>query len=173
MKICRFFALPFLLLLLTAALAPAADDIRSAPSCSLCKMSREKFAFSRALLMLRDGTAVGTCSVTCAAFELARRGEARVVSVLVADYRTKELIDARSAFWVMGGVRKGVMTNLPKWALFDGGRGEGLHRTVRRRAGDLREGAGGGPLGHERQQQVSAPEGVPQTMTPHRKETNP
>jgi len=35
---------------------------------------------------------------------------------MVADYTTKELIDARTATWVVGGRREGVMTSLPKWA---------------------------------------------------------
>lgn len=104
------------LLLLAAAPGWTADDVRAAPSCSLCRMSREKFDYGRVLLKFRDGTSVATCSVTCAAVELARKGEDELTSFLVADYRTKELIDGRTAFWVVGGVRRGIMTNVPKWA---------------------------------------------------------
>jgi nitrous oxide reductase accessory protein NosL len=39
-----------------------------------------------------------------------------VVSVRVADYDTKELIDAVKAVWVIGGSEWGVMTQTPKWA---------------------------------------------------------
>jgi nitrous oxide reductase accessory protein NosL len=35
---------------------------------------------------------------------------------MVADYATKKLIDARSAVWVVGGRKSGVMTARAKWA---------------------------------------------------------
>lgn len=35
---------------------------------------------------------------------------------MVADYSTKELMDARTAVWVVGGTIKGVMTAVAKWA---------------------------------------------------------
>ena len=34
----------------------------------------------------------------------------------VGDFNSKNLIDAETAFWVIGGNRRGVMTTLPKWA---------------------------------------------------------
>jgi len=37
----------------------------------------------------------------------------------VADYNTKKLIDAKSAAWVIGGTKKGVMTPVAKWAFAD------------------------------------------------------
>ncbi|MBI5443114.1 MAG: nitrous oxide reductase accessory protein NosL [Deltaproteobacteria bacterium] len=117
MQIRWLFALPLLLLLALAAAADGAqEDVQSVPTCSLCKMSREKHDFSRAVVKFRDGTTRSTCSITCAAVEISRRGEQEVSAILVADYRTRELIDARTAFWVMGGSRRGVMTMHPKWA---------------------------------------------------------
>ena len=35
---------------------------------------------------------------------------------MVADYATKELLDAKTATWVVGGKKRGVMTALAKWA---------------------------------------------------------
>jgi nitrous oxide reductase accessory protein NosL len=35
---------------------------------------------------------------------------------MVANYATKELLDAKTATWVVGGKKKGVMTALAKWA---------------------------------------------------------
>jgi copper chaperone NosL len=39
-----------------------------------------------------------------------------VKSILVADRDTRVLIDAEQAVWVMGGEKRGVMTDIPKWA---------------------------------------------------------
>jgi len=39
-----------------------------------------------------------------------------VKSLQVADYDSKKLIDAKKAFWVIGGNKPGVMTATPKWA---------------------------------------------------------
>ena len=41
------------------------------------------------------------------------------VTIQVADYNTRELIDAESAAWVIGGDRPGVMTQRAKWAFKD------------------------------------------------------
>ena len=38
------------------------------------------------------------------------------VSIQAADYGTRELIDAESAHWVIGGNKPGVMTRRAKWA---------------------------------------------------------
>jgi nitrous oxide reductase accessory protein NosL len=114
MNLRPLLALP--LLLLFTVPAAAQEDVRAMPACSLCKMDRGKHDFSRVLLKLRDGTSIGTCSITCAAVEISRKGEGEVAAILVADFRTRQLIDARSAFWVIGGSRRGVMTNVPKWA---------------------------------------------------------
>jgi nitrous oxide reductase accessory protein NosL len=35
---------------------------------------------------------------------------------MVADYYTKELMNARTAAWVVGGNKNGVMTAVAKWA---------------------------------------------------------
>jgi nitrous oxide reductase accessory protein NosL len=48
--------------------------------------------------------------------ELQENKEKPVRSLMVADYTTKELIDARKATWVVGGKKKGVMTAQAKWA---------------------------------------------------------
>jgi hypothetical protein len=40
----------------------------------------------------------------------------QVKSLMVADYTTKDLTDARTATWVIGGKKEGVMTSVAKWA---------------------------------------------------------
>jgi nitrous oxide reductase accessory protein NosL len=39
-----------------------------------------------------------------------------VKSFQVADYNSRKLIDAKTASWVIGGSKKGVMTKTAKWA---------------------------------------------------------
>ncbi|MDO9309192.1 MAG: nitrous oxide reductase accessory protein NosL [Deltaproteobacteria bacterium] len=115
----RFFLLLALGLFLTiapAALAEPQTDVEKSRSCRLCGMDRDKFSHSRMLIEYEDGSSVGTCSLHCAAVELANTIDRIPVLVKVADYDSKELIDAEKAFWVMGGSIKGVMTGQPKWA---------------------------------------------------------
>ena len=109
-----FTAMVFVLSLAAAALAQ--DDIKKYPSCKYCGMDREKFAHSRMLVEYTDGTAVGTCSIHCAAVELALTIDKMPKAVMAGDYNTKALIDAEKATWVLGGSKMGVMTRNAKWA---------------------------------------------------------
>jgi copper chaperone NosL len=99
-----------------AATVSAQDDIKMHPACKYCGMDRAKFAHSRALLTYEDGTAVGTCSLHCAAVDLAINIDKTPKAVQVGDYSTKNLIDAEKASWVIGGSKMGVMTKKAKWA---------------------------------------------------------
>jgi copper chaperone NosL len=105
-----------LILLLTSAFAGAMDMVEGPTSCKQCGMDRTKFAQSRMLIVYTDGSTVGVCSLHCAAEELQHNRDKEVGSLLVADYSTKELIDAKKAIWVVGGKKQGVMTALAKWA---------------------------------------------------------
>ena len=98
------------------AFAYAQDDIAKHPSCKYCGMDREKFAFSRVLIEYEDGAAVGTCSIHCAAIDLAINIDKTPKTIGVGDYNTKGLLDAEKAFWVIGGGKMGVMTKNAKWA---------------------------------------------------------
>jgi copper chaperone NosL len=105
-----------------AALAP--DDMKKYPSCKYCGMDREKFAHSRMLIEYTDGTVVGTCSIHCAAMDLALNIDKTPKAVLVGDYSTKALLDAEKATWVLGGSKMGVMTRNAKWAFLQKGDAE-------------------------------------------------
>ena len=96
--------------------AAAAEDQVAHPSCPYCGMDRTKFAHSRALITYDDGSAVGTCSLHCAAIDMSLKIDKAPVSIQVADYGTRELIDAETASWVIGGSKPGVMTRRAKWA---------------------------------------------------------
>jgi len=105
------------LVLLSAALASAlSDDTAKIPSCRYCGMDREKFAHSRMLVEYDDGSITGTCSMRCMATELANAIDKTPRGLKVGDYNTHELIDAESAFWVIGGDKAGVMSSRAKWA---------------------------------------------------------
>lgn len=105
----------------TAPAAPVAtnQDIHDHPSCPLCGMDRGKFALSRMLLEYGDGTVYPACSLHCAVLDMAVNLDKAPTRILVGDYKTKELIDAEKAFWVLGGDQMGVMTKRAKWAFAD------------------------------------------------------
>jgi nitrous oxide reductase accessory protein NosL len=103
-------------LLLTAALAGAMDRVEDPKTCRQCGMDRTTFAHSRMLLEYVDESSSGVCSLHCAALELHHNNNKQLSALMVADYTTKKLLDAKSAVWVVGGRKAGVMTAQPKWA---------------------------------------------------------
>ena len=94
----------------------AADDIDGHRSCIHCGMDRKAYGFSRMLVQYEDGSSVGLCSLRCVVVELDANPKRTVRAILVADRTDRILIDAEKAVWVMGGVKRGVMTTRPKWA---------------------------------------------------------
>jgi len=87
-------------------------------------MDRGKFAHSRMVIEYEDGTTVATCSLHCAAVELANTIDNIPVMLRVADFDGKQLIEADKAVWVLGGGKKGVMTAKAKWAFASRGAAE-------------------------------------------------
>ena len=108
--------LVFVLLMGTFAFAQAQEDIQKHPSCKYCGMDRKQFAHTRMLIEYDDASAVATCSIHCAAIDLANNIDKTPKVIWVGDYNTKNLIDAEKASWVMGGSKIGVMTKRAKWA---------------------------------------------------------
>jgi NosL. len=100
----------------SALTARAHDDIDTHRECSQCGMDRKVYGYSRMLIVYENGLQVGVCSVHCAATELNRHGGNKVKTILVADRDTHMLINAETAYWVIGGKKRGVMTQQPKWA---------------------------------------------------------
>ncbi len=92
------------------------NDIDHHRSCGNCGMDRKAYGFSRMLVQYEDGTVVGTCSLHCAVIELDANPGKTVKTLLVADRETRTLLEAEKAVWVMGGKKRGVMTEQPKWA---------------------------------------------------------
>jgi copper chaperone NosL len=91
-------------------------DAKEIPSCRYCGMNREMFAHSRMLIEYQDGSKEGTCSLYCAAIDLALHLDKAPKAIRVGDYGTKRLINAEAATWVIGGNKPGVMTRNAKWA---------------------------------------------------------
>lgn len=100
----------------TPATSSGLADVAKHKSCPHCGMDRDKFAHSRMLITYTDNVTVGICSLHCAATELkATRGKT-IKTIEVADLDSKKLLAADTAFWIIGGNKKGVMTRTPKWA---------------------------------------------------------
>jgi nitrous oxide reductase accessory protein NosL len=97
----------------------AADKVEAPDDCKLCGMDRTKFAHSRMVVTYTDGSSSGTCSLNCVVTDMKTVKDKTVKSFQVADYNSRKLIDAKSASWVIGGSRKGVMTQVAKWAFAD------------------------------------------------------
>ena len=107
-------------LLFNVSSAGAAEkDVEKIPSCQYCGMDREKFAATRVLVEYENGTTIGTCSIHCAAVDLAQSFGKAVKAIRVADYRNGRLIDAEKAVWVVGGGIPGVMAAKSRVAFAD------------------------------------------------------
>ena len=94
----------------------AQDDLDTRRSCANCGMDRKAYGYSRMLVQYEDGAMVGTCSLHCAVVELDANQGRTLKSLLVADRDSRTLIDVKRAIWVMGGGKRGVMTQQPTWA---------------------------------------------------------
>ena len=112
--LCLNVALLFLLSFI--GFAWAHEDLGKFRTCRFCGMDRAKFAKSRVLIEYDDGTAEGTCSIHCAAVDLANNIDKFPQSIRVGDYNTQKLIDAEKASWVIVDGKPGVMTRNAKWA---------------------------------------------------------
>ncbi len=100
------------------------EDVKQSPSCRYCGMDRERFGHTRMTIRYDDGSTVGTCSLHCAAVDVAVSIDKTPEAIRVADVETKELVDAEKAAWVVGGEKPGVMTRRAKWAFADRARAE-------------------------------------------------
>jgi copper chaperone NosL len=110
------FSTVAILLSILSMTAFADSDIDQHRDCKHCGMDRKVFGYSRMLVEYKDGKNAGTCSLNCVVAELNSNKSGEVISIKVADFNTKQLIDAEKAVWVIGGSKRGVMTMRAKWA---------------------------------------------------------
>jgi nitrous oxide reductase accessory protein NosL len=109
-----------LLVLSLGTVCCAAESKVEAPdACAKCGMDRTKFGHSRMIVTYEDGTSAGTCSLNCVVTDMKAAKGKTVKSFQVADYNTRKLVDAKTAAWVIGGSKRGVMTPVAKWAFAD------------------------------------------------------
>lgn len=97
----------------------AADTVEPPAACIHCGMNRTTFNYSRMVITYTDGSSAGTCSIACIATDLQQAKGKKIKAIQVADYASKKLIDAKTATWVMGGKKQGIMTPVAKWAFAD------------------------------------------------------
>lgn len=97
-------------------IAQTKEDIDVHKACKYCGMNRGMFDFSRMLIEYDDGSITPTCSIHCAAVDLANNIDKAPKVIKVGDFNGKQLIDAEKAFWVVGGSKPGVMSKRGKWA---------------------------------------------------------
>lgn len=114
------FWIGVMLLLSFGTVCVAAEKKAESPlDCKICGMDRTIFGHSRMMVTYADGSSTGTCSINCVAVDL-KANKGKVVKLFqVGDYDSKRLINARTATWVIGGMKSGVMTDVPKWAFAD------------------------------------------------------
>ena len=93
----------------------AQEDMKAYSSCSLCGMKLDH-SRNRMLIEYDDGTKLDTCSMHCTAAEFAAHREKTLKRLQVSDYNSNRLIDAKKAYWVVGGNKSGLMTKRVKWA---------------------------------------------------------
>ncbi|HWR89281.1 MAG TPA: nitrous oxide reductase accessory protein NosL [Dissulfurispiraceae bacterium] len=110
------FGISALLMVFCLGIAVAQAAVEGIQSCKYCGMDREKFGHSRMYIEYDDGMKVGLCSLHCAAVDLALNIDKNPKEIKVADFNTKDLVDAEKAVWVVGGNKMGVMTKRAKWA---------------------------------------------------------
>jgi copper chaperone NosL len=108
-----------LLVLSLGTVCLAADKVEAPDACVHCGMDRTKFGHSRMIVTYTDGSSAGTCSLNCIVTDLSKSKDKTVKTFQVADYNTRKLIDAKTAAWVIGGSKRGVMTAVAKWAFAD------------------------------------------------------
>ena len=107
-----------MLLALTGVCLAAEQSVEAPADCQKCGMNRTKFAQSRMVVTYKDGS-TGTCSINCAVVDMKANKGKEVKSLQVGDYDSKKLINAKTATWVIGGKKPGVMTPVAKWAFAD------------------------------------------------------
>jgi nitrous oxide reductase accessory protein NosL len=100
----------------TALAGDGTSDIDDHRFCEFCGMDRKAYGFSRMLIRYEDGAETGVCSLHCAVIELESHKDRAVKALFIADRGDRTLTPAESAVWVMGGTKRGVMTQRPKWA---------------------------------------------------------
>lgn len=133
MNLKKFWLTIVMLFSLSAVCLAAETSIEAPDDCKHCGMNRTKFSHSRMIVTYSDGSS-GTCSINCVVVDMHANKGKTVKSFQVGDYDTKKLIDAKTAVWVIGGTKKGVMTPVAKWAFAEK---SGANKFIKENGGKL------------------------------------
>lgn len=105
------------LILLLALLAAVPVYGEKREECELCGMWIDQYMRTRHVLHLKDQTTKTFCSLACTAKFLQNKdNEKEILSIEVADFRTKELIDTGKASYLEGSDVPGVMSQISRIA---------------------------------------------------------
>ena len=107
----------------------AEKDVEKIPFCQYCGMDRARFASTRVLVEYGNGTTIGTCSIHCAAIDLAQSFGKEIRTILVADYQSGKLVDAAKATWVLGAGVPAVMAAKSRVAFAAKGDADAFRKT--------------------------------------------
>lgn len=99
---------------------PLDNDLDKYKKCPYCGMDRRQYHFSRHLIHYSDDLVDGTCSIHCAAISLSLNLDRVPKAIYAPDngsgLEIKPLTNAETAFYVIGGEHKPVMSKLAKTA---------------------------------------------------------
>jgi len=123
MNLKKYWLSVIMLFAMSAVCLAGEGSVEAPADCKQCGMNRTTFSHSRMVVTYIDGS-TGTCSINCVVVDMKANKGKKVKSFQVGDYDTKKLIDAKTAVWVIGGSKKGVMTPIAKWAFADKNRAE-------------------------------------------------
>jgi len=104
----------FLLLLLFYALTTAGADTQRR-ECAVCGMWIDQYEYTKHVVILRDGNTKYFCSIACAGKYIEANGR-EIQKIKVADFMTKQLIDADTAFYLLDSDIPGVMSYVSRIA---------------------------------------------------------
>jgi nitrous oxide reductase accessory protein NosL len=110
--------------LMTGTALSASYVVEKPAACDVCGMDRISLADSRVLITYSNKSVVGTCSIHCAHTDVVSKKSLKVETLQVADHDTRALIDAKKAYWVIGGREPGVMSDTAKSAFAERKRAE-------------------------------------------------
>lgn len=85
--------------------------------CAICGMNLKMFYKTSHAATFTDGTKRQYCSIRCLVMDM-NNNNIDIASIQVVDAKTEKLIDAKSAFYLVGSKIKGTMTQVSKLAFY-------------------------------------------------------
>jgi len=97
-------------------------------SCSICGMHLPTFYKTNHAIIFKDGKALQFCSIHCLVetmeYRLSSEEKAQIAEIKAVDALSTEMIDAKTAHYVIGSKKPGTMSMVSKYAFKDKGDAE-------------------------------------------------